>query len=115
MKYLPLVLANLGRHKKRTVLTIASVALALFLFASLKTVITTMSAASRFGSARRLVAMNATGMTLDLPLAYANRLEAMPGVERVTWSNWFGGRYGDGKRFFAAFAVDPRSYLDLYP
>ena len=115
MRYLPLVLANLGRHKRRTFLTISSVALALFLFASLKTVLTTMAAASKFGSARRLVSMNATGMTLDLPLAYANRLEAIPGVERVTWSNWFGGRYGDGKRFFAAFAVDPKSYLDLYP
>src|SRR5207302_11379384 len=29
--------------------------------------------------------------------------------------NWFGGRYGDGKRFFATFAVDPASYLDMYP
>src|SRR5215217_5970376 len=115
MKYLPLVIANLGRHKKRTVLTVASVALALFLYASLQTVLTTMAAASRFGSARRLVSMNATGMTLDLPLAYANRLEAVPGVERVTWSNWFGGRYGDGKRFFASFAIEPKSYFELYP
>jgi putative ABC transport system permease protein len=115
MRYLPLVLANLGRHKKRTILTMASVALALFLFASLKTVLTTMAAASQFGSARRLVSMNATGMTLDLPVAYANRLQAVPGVEAVTWANWFGGRYGDGKRFFASFAVDARSYLELYP
>jgi putative ABC transport system permease protein len=36
-------------------------------------------------------------------------------VEKVTWANWFGGRYGDGKRFFANFAVDAKSYLDLYP
>jgi len=28
MKYLPLIFANLGRHKRRTILTIASVALA---------------------------------------------------------------------------------------
>src|SRR5207302_5432994 len=27
----------------------------------------------------------------------------------------FGGRYGDGKRFFATFAVDPVSYLAMYP
>ena len=33
----------------------------------------------------------------------------------MTWANWFGGRYGDGKRFFANFAVDAQSYLDLYP
>src|SRR3954452_19003107 len=115
MKYFPLVLANLGRHKKRTVLTIASVALALFLFASLQTVVTTLRAASAFGSARRLVTTNSTGMVFTLPIAYANRLQAVKGVEAVTWANWFGGKYGDGKRFFAQFAVEPKSYLDMYP
>lgn len=115
MKYFPLVLANLGRHKLRTVLTIASVALALFLFASLRTVVTTLAAAAQFGSARRLVVTNATGIVFPLPLAYGNRLSAVPGVEGVSWANWFGGRYGDGKRFFANFAVDVESYLDLYP
>ena len=115
MKYLPLILANLGRHKRRTILTIASVATALFLFASLQTVTTTIAAAAQFGSARRLVSMNSTGFVLPLPIAYANRLQAVPGVEGVTWANWFGGKYGDGKRFFAAFAVDPKSYLEMYP
>src|SRR2546421_3025311 len=67
MKYLPLVLANLGRHKKRTILTIASVALALFLFASLQTVVTTIAAAANFGSVRRLVSTNATGIVFTLP------------------------------------------------
>jgi len=115
MKFLPLVLANLGRHKRRTILTIASVALALFLFASLQTVVTTIAATASFGSARRLVSTNATGIVFTLPIAYANRLQAVPGVESVTWANWFGGRYGDGKRFFATFAVDPKTYLDMYP
>ena len=55
MKFFPLVLANLGRHKRRTFLTIASVALALFLFASLRTVVTTLERPPQFGSARRLV------------------------------------------------------------
>jgi putative ABC transport system permease protein len=54
-------------------------------------------------------------MVFSLPISYANRLQAMPGVEQVTWANWFGGKYGDGKRFFAAFAVDPASYLEMYP
>lgn len=115
MRYLPLVVANLFRSKKRTVLTTLSVALALFLFASLQTVVTTIAAASRFGSARRLVTVNATGIVFPLPISYANRLAAVPGVERVSYANWFGGRYGDGKRFFASFAVEPESYLDLYP
>lgn len=115
MKFLHLVLANLGRHKRRTFLTTASVALALFLYASLRTVVTTIDATARFGGANRLVATNATGIVFPLPLSYANRLRAMPGVEAVTWANWFGGRYGDGKRFFAQFAVDPESYLAMYP
>ncbi len=115
MKYFPLVLANLGRHKRRTLLTIASVALALFLFASLRTVVTTLARASQFGSARRLVMMNATGFVLPLPLSYANRLSAVKGVTKVTWTNWFGGKYGDNQRFFAQFAVDPKSYLEMYP
>ncbi len=115
MKFLHLVLANLGRHKRRTFLTTASVALALFLFASLRTVVTTLAATAQFGSARRLVSDNATGIVFPLPLSYANKLRAVPGVQAVSWANWFGGRYGDNKRFFAQFAVDPESYLEMYP
>jgi len=115
MKYFHLVMANLGRHKRRTILTIASVALALFLFASLRTVVTTLSRAAQFGSARRLVVLNATGLVFPIPLSYANRLTTAKGVSAVTWANWFGGRYGDNKRFFAQFAVDPTSYLAMYP
>jgi putative ABC transport system permease protein len=58
---------------------------------------------------------NASGFILPLPLSYANRLSAAKGVTNVTWANWFGGRYGDNKTFFAQFAVDPESYLETYP
>jgi putative ABC transport system permease protein len=115
VRFLVLLRANLARHRWRTVLTVASVALALFLFASLRTVLTTLDKTSQFGSARRLITTNATGFTFPMPIAYANRLTAIDGVEGVTWINWFGGRYGDGKRFFANFAVDAESYLAMYP
>lgn len=115
MRYFFLVRANLARHKWRTVLTIASVALALFLFASLRTVLTTLDKTSQFGSARRLITTNSTGFTFPMPIAYANRLAAVEGVKAVTWMNWFGGQYGDGKRFFGNFAVDGPSYLAMYP
>ena len=115
MKFLPLVLANLGRHKRRVFLTISSVALALFLFASLRTVVTTLARSAQFGSARRLIVQNATGLVFPLPLSYGNRLKADKGITQVSWANWFGGRYGDGKRFFAQFAIDPTSYLSMYP
>ena len=114
MRFWSLLRANLGRHKRRTILTIASVALALFLFASLRTVVTTLAATSQFGSARRLVSTAASGIMFQLPVAYANRLEAVRGIRQVTYANWFGGQYGDGKDFFASFAVAD-SYLELYP
>jgi putative ABC transport system permease protein len=115
MRFLPLVVANLKRHKLRTILTIASVALALFLFASLRTVVTTLNAGSQVSSASRMVVQNATAFVIPLPMSYAQRLRSIPHVQSVTWANWFGGKYGDGKKFFATCAVEPESYMKMYP
>jgi putative ABC transport system permease protein len=115
MKFLPLVIANLRRHTLRTLLTIFSVALALFLFASLRSVTTTLASSSEVSSASRMIVQNSTAFVIPLPMSYANRLTAVPHVQAVTWANWFGGKYGDGKKFFAQFAVDPKSYLEMYP
>jgi putative ABC transport system permease protein len=115
MRFLPLVLANLERHKLRTVLTTCSVALALFLFASLRTVTTTLAAGSQVSSASRMIVQNATAFVIPLPTSYATRLATVSHVKAVTWANWFGGKYGDGKKFFGQFAVDPASYLEMYP
>ena len=115
MKFLGLVLANLKRRKGRNILTVLSVALALFLFASLRAVVTTIAAAGQFGGANRLVSLNSTGLVFPLPLAYEGRIETIQGVTDLTYANWFGARYGDGKRFFSQFAIDPESYLRMYP
>jgi len=115
MRFLPLVLANLKRHRLRTVLTIFSVALALFLFATLRTVVTTLNAGSGVSSASRMIVQNSTAFVFPLPMSYATRLRSVPHVEAVTWANWFGGKYGDGKKFFASFAIEPESYLKMYP
>jgi len=37
------------------------------------------------------------------------------GLSTVSWSNWFGGVYQTERNFFPQFAVDPASYLALYP
>ena len=39
----------------------------------------------------------------------------MNGVKTVSYGTWFGGVYGEEKNFFANFAVEPRSFLQLYP
>jgi putative ABC transport system permease protein len=110
-----LVWANLMRHKWRTFLTTASVAVAMFLFASLRSFGTTLDALSQFGSANRMVVRHATAIVFPLQMSYAQRLAAVPGVTSVSWANWFGGWYQDPKDFFANFAVDGPSFLRLYP
>jgi len=115
MKFARLVLANLGRSKRRTILTALSVAVAFFLFASLRSILTTLDASAEVGSEVRLIASSATGITFALPQAHVNRIQAIEGVRNVSWSNWFGGIYIDQRNFFAQFAIDAETYLPMYP
>jgi putative ABC transport system permease protein len=49
-----------------------------------------------------------------LPQSYKQRLAALPGIERVAISNWFGGQDpADAKGFFAQFGTDD-DYLPIY-
>jgi putative ABC transport system permease protein len=78
-------------------------------------VVTTLNAGSSVSSASRMIVQNSTAFVIPLPMSYAARLQSVEHVEAVTWANWFGGKYGDGKRFFATFAIEPESYLTMYP
>jgi putative ABC transport system permease protein len=115
MRYARLVLANLGRNKRRTVLTVLSVTVAFFLFATLRSVVTALEAVADVGSETRLVVTHASGITFLLPQAHAPRLASVEGVQSVSWANWFGGVYIDSRNFFAQFAIDADTYLPMYP
>lgn len=115
MKFVRLIWVNLKRNKRRTILTVMSVAVALFLFTTLRSVVTALNAVSEVGSESRLVVSSAMGITFPLPQSYYERLRAQDGVESVTWANWFGGVYVDPSNFFAQFAVDAETYLPMYP
>jgi putative ABC transport system permease protein len=110
-----LIWVNLLRNKRRTVLTVLSVAVALFLFATLRSVVTALDAVSEVGSEARLITRSATGITFPLPQSYYERLRAQEGVRSVSWANWFGGIYIDQRNFFAQFAIDEETYLAMYP
>ncbi len=115
MKYFRLIAANLLRAKRRTFLTVFSIAVALFLFCTLRTVITSFEASLRASQATRLVVRHAASLVFPLPLAYRERLAQVPGVTGITYGNWFGGFYQDPKNQFAQFAMDVPTMLDLFP
>src|SRR3954462_7051329 len=50
-----------------------------------------------------------------MPPSHAELVKGTPGVRDITWANWFGGIYKDPKNFFGQFAIEPESYLRLYP
>ncbi|HET9983121.1 MAG TPA: FtsX-like permease family protein [Longimicrobiales bacterium] len=110
-----LVARNLRRRLRRTLLTVLGLAVALFLFVTLRTFLRTLQTVGDVGSESRLIAMNKLGMVFPLPLAYRTKLAAVDGVGIVSWASWFGGVYQDPKNFIANFAIDPETYLALYP
>jgi putative ABC transport system permease protein len=115
MKFVGLVLKSARRNKRRTTLTTLSVALAVFLFASLRAVLDGFHAVSAASSATRIVTVRSTSMIFSMPTSYEQTIRSTPGVEDVTHANWFGGIYKDPKNFFGQFAVDAESYLRMYP
>jgi putative ABC transport system permease protein len=59
--------------------------------------------------------MSATGLFVELPMSYQQKIDGVPGVERTTKFQWFGGYYRNPKNFFGQFAVDPEAMLEMYP
>jgi putative ABC transport system permease protein len=115
MKFVGLVLKSARRNKRRTTLTTLSVALAVFLFASLRAVLDGFHAVAAASSATRVVTVRSTSMIFSMPTSHEQTIRSTPGVEDLTRSNWFGGIYKDPKNFFGQFAVDAESYLRMYP
>lgn len=114
MQILKILFKNAFRHKLRTGLTILSITIALLAFGLLRTVVNAWYAGVEASSAYRLVTRNAVSIIFSLPLSYKDRIRQVDGVSEVSWGNWFGGVYIDEKNFFANFAVDAKTYFDLY-
>lgn len=115
MYFLKMVLRNVFRHKLRSVLTILGVAVAVLAYGMLRTLVGLWYAGVEHSSATRLVTRNAISLVFPLPRSYLEKIRAVPGVSEVSYGNWFGGIYKDEKNFFANYAVEPKTYLDLYP
>lgn len=115
MKYRRLIIANLFRKKIRTLLTVGSFAVALFLFGLLAVVRGAFNQGVDIAGADRLVVINKVSIIQPVPIAYKERLLRIPGVKAVTHQNWFGGVYQDERNFFAQMAVDDETFRPMFP
>jgi putative ABC transport system permease protein len=111
------VTKNAFRNKRRSTLTVLSIAFSLLL-------LTLMMAIWRGfyqdqGSAesqQRLVVRHRVSLTFSLPSYYREKIRAIPGVVAVVPVSWFGGIYKDQKpeNFFAQFSTDPEEFFKVY-
>ena len=115
MLFLKLLFRNAFRHRLRTGLTILGITIAILAFGMLRTMVGAWYAGVEASSAGRLVTRNAISLIFPLPISYKDKIRQVSGVKIVSYGNWFGGLYIDEKNFFANFAVEPKSYLQLYP
>lgn len=111
----PLVLRNVFRNRRRSLLTLASSAVSLALLAMLLAIYQGFfhGEDSSPTEALRLICRHRVSLTQSLPASHQSRLEAVPGVRSVSAWTWFQGTYIDPKNFFARFAVDADRIFDL--
>jgi putative ABC transport system permease protein len=115
MKFLRLLLNNVFRNKRRTILTVSSIAVSLFLITTLLTVLSEMeNPPSTPESALRVLTRHRVSLANILPMSYRGKIARVEGVEAVVGSMWFGGVYKDPKNFFAQFAVDTGQFFQVY-
>jgi putative ABC transport system permease protein len=111
------VTKNAFRNKRRSILTILSIAFSLLLLTLMMTIwrgfyLDQGSAES----AERLVVRHRVSLTFSLPSYYREKIRAIPGVVAIVPMSWFGGIYKDQKpeNFFAQFATDPDEFFKVY-
>src|SRR5438876_1682822 len=110
LRYFPLAMKNAWRNRRRTVLTILSIAASL----SLLGILMAIYAAFYFSApppaqALRLAVRNKVSLVFPLPEAYREKIKRIPGVREVMAQQWFGGMYKNNRpeNLFARFAIEP--------
>jgi len=108
---------NAFRNKRRSVLTVLSVAFSLLLLTLMMTIWRAFYLDEGSAeSAQRLVVRHRVSLTFSLPAYYREKIRSLPGVVAVVPVSWFGGIYKDQKpeNFFAQFGTDPEEFFKVF-
>jgi putative ABC transport system permease protein len=114
MKILRLLFKNVFRNRRRTILTVSSIAVSLFLVATLLTLLNELNNPPETPeSALRLITRHKVSLATLMPLSYQAQISRVEGVEAVTANMWFGGIYKDPANFFPQMGVNPETVFDV--
>ena len=116
MSYLSLVLRNLTRNKRRTILTSLSITVSVFIFASLISLPGLINQVLRDrATSLRLITHSKASLFYMLPESYRRRIETVPHVEAVAAYSVFLATYRDPTEQLGVLAVDDDHIHDIFP
>src|SRR6516165_1791352 len=108
MKWLGLILKNLRRNRCRSILTVLSLTVSLYVFCALTSVpVVANQILADSASSLRIACHNKAGFAYLLPQSYKRAIASAPHVVAVEPESWFGGIYHDVQDQFPNLAVDP--------
>ena len=111
------VTKNAFRNKRRSTLTILSIAFSLLLLTFMMTLWHAFSLEDGSAeSSERLVVRHKVSLTFTLPSYYREKIRAVPGVVAIVPNSWFQGVYKDQKpeNFFPRFGTDPDEFFTVF-
>jgi putative ABC transport system permease protein len=118
LRYLGLIFRNTLRNKRRSILTILSIAASLTVLGVLMAMYHAFYLSEPSPTqALRLITRNRISLANPLPVYYGSQIRGVAGVRDVMIMQWFGGIYKDNdfKNFFGRFAVEPEKVFAMYP
>jgi putative ABC transport system permease protein len=104
------------RNRRRSLLTIASMAFSMLLLCLLMTIWRTFyDSQGTPDAALRLLTRHRVSLTVFLPGSYREKIRAIPGVVHVVPVIFYMGQWKDDRpeNFFASIATDPSEYIDV--
>lgn len=116
-RYFSLAFKNTFRNKRRSILTISSIAVSLCLFGVLIGMYHALFLSQPSpGQALRLIVRHKVSLAQPIPFAYEAKVRQIPGVKEISVWNWFGGTYKDNreqKNMFARLGVEPKQFMAI--
>ena len=114
-RHLSFIVKSGLRNRRRSMLTIVSIAVSLCLLGVLMAMYRALFLSDEPSPAQalRMVVHHKVSLTVPLVSAFEARIRQIPGVKAVSAYQWFGGTYKEPKNFFARLAVEPDEFFKL--
>lgn len=119
LSFASLIARNSIRSRRRSVLTILSIAVSFCMMGVLMAMYSLFFLTEPVqDQALRLIVRNKISFANPVPVSYVDKIKTVPGVREVMIQQWFGGTYKDARQplnNFARFAIEPAKLFRLHP